>query len=537
MPNNIEEIRKALADAIEKKNKSLDASRAGEVIKTVGQDLVNALAPVMAKLLEQSNVSRESLANDLKEAIRELKIEVPEASVNVNVPDIYLPEIKVPPAQVNVKVPDIRIPDVVMPKEMDIRGWVQLQGIDLNNPLPVQLRDKDGRPVNLFENLTTLIGQGGGGAARIVKIGDIQASAFASLLTPDGRVKVDIASGSTGLTDAELRASAVPVSQVSGAGWSVYANNPFGPGEEANALRFTQAGDSISSVSVKDIFGTTAANVVNGDGRIKVSVESGATGLTDTELRASSVPVEQVSGSNWSVYATNPYGQGDTATALRVVVAGNSDVSVSATQVGTWNIGTVTTVTGITNSVAASLVDSTGVQYSGSNPVPVNVGGTPQVQGTVANDSADADNPVKVGGVARTSNPTPVTGGDRVNASYDDLGRQLTRPIQARDLVKTAYTSLTNGTEATLLAAVAGSYLDLVYLMGANNSDVAVTVDLSPVTAGNVVMTLQIPANGTAGIACPIPLPQGDTGNNWTADLPDITGTTVYLTALFSTEI
>ena len=84
---------------------------------------------------------------------------------------------------------------------------------------------------------------------------------------------------------------------------------------------------------------------------------------------------------------------------------------------------------------------------------------------------------------------------------------------------------------------MAGSYLDLIYVMGANNSDAAVTVDIRAVTAGNVMMTLQIPANGTAGIACPVPLPQDETGNNWTADMADITGTSVYLTALFSREI
>ena len=75
--------------------------------------------------------------------------------------------------------------------------------------------------------------------------------------------------------------------------------------------------------------------------------------------------------------------------------------------------------------------------------------------------------------------------------------------------------------------------------MGANNSDVAVTVDLRSVTAGNVVMSLQIPANGTAGVSLAVPFPQSgsDTGNNWTVDMGDITGTTVYLSALFSKEI
>ena len=68
-------------------------------------------------------------------------------------------------------------------------------------------------------------------------------------------------------------------------------------------------------------------------------------------------------------------------------------------------------------------------------------------------------------------------------------------------------------------------------------SDATVTVDLRAVTAGNVQTSIHIPANGTAGVSLPIPIPQGETGNNWTADLPDVTGTTVTLSALFSREV
>ena len=78
--------------------------------------------------------------------------------------------------------------------------------------------------------------------------------------------------------------------------------------------------------------------------------------------------------------------------------------------------------------------------------------------------------------------------------------------------------------------------------MGANNSDVAVTVDIRPVTAGNIIMTLQVPANGTAGIATPVPLPQSasDTGNAWTVDNTsgsDLSNTSISISALFSKEI
>jgi hypothetical protein len=207
--------------------------------------------------------------------------------------------------------------------------------------------------------------------------------------------------------------------------------------------------------TIKGLAQSAFAEILNPDGRVKVETPAGASGLTDLELRAASVPVEQVSGSMWSTVAQ---------------------------QSGTWDIGTVTTVTGITNSVAVSLTDSSGVGYSGSNRLP-------------------------------------------------------TRPINARGSLATAYVSLTTGTETTLLAGTAGEYRDLIYIMGTNNSDVAVSVDIRNVTAGNIQTTVRIPANGTAGVSLPVPIPQEETGNNWTADLPDITGTTVTLSALFSKEV
>ena len=196
-------------------------------------------------------------------------------------------------------------------------------------------------------------------------------------------------------------------------------------------------------------------------------------------------------------------------------------------------------------STAVSIQDSSGIGYSGSNPLPITVVSGALTSTIVVGDTLDdaADDgaaPVKMGGIARTANRTAVSAGDRVSATMDDLGRQLMRPVQVRDLTITAYASIANGTEATLLAASAGNFHDLMYIMLANSSDAAVLVDIRAVTAGNIFATVAVPANGTAGISLggmPAPGSGADTGNNWTIDMPDITGTTVYVTALFSREI
>jgi hypothetical protein len=48
-----------------------------------------------------------------------------------------------------------------------------------------------------------------------------------------------------------------------------------------------------------------------------------------------------------------------------------------------------------------------------------------KIQGNVAHDAADAGNPVKIGGVARTAQATAVANGDRVDATYNVYGEQV----------------------------------------------------------------------------------------------------------------
>lgn len=524
-----EEIKKMLEKMVADKNRIKDETDRKELISAtakkimdsispedkkgmigdIGNGIIKSLDPLLAEITKQSRLTNE----ELKKILEEIKL--PEPNINYQPPEVIVPDIKIPDIKIpEIKIPKIEIPDIKMPHEMDIKGWVNLMGYDkgfFHNPLPVQIRDANGKPIDFGGSITQILGAGGG-KHDFYTIKGFSQSAYAELMNADGRLRVSMETGSTGLTDTELRALSVPISQVSGSIWST---------------------------AVIDIFGSTAAtNVFNADNRIKVSVETGGSGLTDAELRATAVPVSQVSGVRWSTEATqgtSPWVVSATDLDVRDLANVTDSVSVyqvsghkwstEATQAGTWNIATVT---GITNSIGATILSG-----DGNSLDPRNRNWT-ITETLVVSGALDT---IKASGIARTTNPTAVSDGDNQRIALDDLGRQLTRPVQVRDLTLTAYATLTNGTETTLKAAVAGSYLDLIYIMGANNSDAAVTVDIRAVTAGNVMMSIQIPANGTAGIACPVPLPQDETGNNWTADLPDVTGTTVYLTALFSREI
>mgnify|MGYP001573982944 CR=1 FL=1 len=150
----------------------------------------------------------------------------------------------------------------------------------------------------------------------------------------------------------------------------------------------------------------------------------------------------------------------------------------------------------------------------------------------------DAGASVTASGVARQTNQTAASDAADAKITLDDLGRQMVR-TQVRDLTQSAYVQLTTGSETTLLAAGgAGVFHDLLWIVASNNSDAATSVDLRSATAGTVLMTLQVPANSTTGANVNAsPLKQEIVASVWTADLPDITGTTISLSALFSKEV
>jgi len=142
------------------------------------------------------------------------------------------------------------------------------------------------------------------------------------------------------------------------------------------------------------------------------------------------------------------------------------------------------------------------------------------VQGDVADDAPDSGAPVKVGGVGRTTNRTPVANGDRVNAAFDDMGRQFKVPVQLRDLHVHQQATITNSTaETTILAAgAAGVFHDVLAFVFANTDATKSTVvTIKDATAGTTRLVVVVAAYATVVVQLPTPLTQASAANNWTA--------------------
>lgn len=602
-------LKKILQNAVERKNKAKMDDRSKELVTTIGQDLVSALTPVLSQMAGQSTSNRGELIAEFKsslnEALKEIKVDN-----KVEVPPIDTSElamavadaikgIKINP-QINVSSPEIRMPNIPapivnIPDLMKVMGEVSMPGYDYKNPLPVMMMDSTGKPFQFSMGAS-------GGKGDYFTIKGFGQSAFSVPVNSDGEVKV------AGTFTASAPASTYVISG-NAEGLPYNYDNPF-PVTVTSGASATTAVNIVDSsavaysgsnpLPVAVVSGgtaTTAVQNLNADGTyrdtfpvqgtvlvsdITASIKTALVDSTGVQYSGSNpLPISDaggsitVDGTFWQ--ATQPVsgtvtvqdgggaitvdGTVGVSGTVTVDLGANNDVTVTSGTV-TANLGAVDnavldqielntdfgTVTGGGTETGALRVtianNSTGVVSVDDNGGTLTVDGTVTASnctGSVAHDSADSGNPVKIGGKARTANPTAVANNDRVDASFDDLGRQLMRPVQVRDLTSTAYVSKTSGstfgTETTLFAGATNTYHDLIYVLASNDSTAAIGMDIRGTTAGNILMHLEIPANGVVGISTPVPLPAGDVGASWTIDLPDVTGTNVYVSALFSKEV
>ena len=139
--------------------------------------------------------------------------------------------------------------------------------------------------------------------------------------------------------------------------------------------------------------------------------------------------------------------------------------------------------------------------------------------GDVASGASDSGNPVKIGGLGKTANPTAVTDGQRVAALFDKLGKQVVVGA-VRDLKGQQQTTITSSTaETTVVTAVASTFLDVYGVVVTNTSTTVTKVTFKDSTAGTTRFVIEVPPTDTRGLMLPVDsaIPQATVNNNWTA--------------------
>ena len=358
-----------------------------------------------------------------------------------------------------------------------------------------------------------------GGAQRPIQVDD------------NGNLSVDLISGITVSTTVNEITNTVIVRQVSGSTDSVSVTD-FAAGSQLGVL---QASGSVNSINILEVAGTGVAvgEGVSNAGTLRTvqAVDSAASvrAIANSGVDIGDVDILSIAAGD------NNIGNVDVLT----IAAGDNNignvdiVTLPSVTIGTFPDNEPFNVAQIGGTATAA---DSGVTNAGTLRVVhvTDVAASTQTEGKIAHDAVDSGNPVKIGGIARTANPTAVAALDRTDAFFDTVGRQVITPYQVRGLIATAYLSLSNGTEVTLAAAGgAGVYHDLVYIMCANQSDAAADIDFRDATAGGIVFSITVPADATAGLAPAVPIPQNAAALPWTADMGDTTGTTVNISALF----
>lgn len=273
--------------------------------------------------------------------------------------------------------------------------------------------------------------------------------------------------------------------------------------------------------------------VFNAIGRLKVSALPAATVATTGTITTSTsaVTADVTHAASTTVQITGTYagvnigffGSVDGGTTYVALQGTRLDTNVVETTSGVLTANTTRlwtfNVAGMTNMrvLASAYTSGTGSITIAVGAVPTE--DTPAVSGQTAAGSALTVNPVTTGGQAKTANPTAVTDGQVVNATFDKLGKQVVVG-SVRDLKANQVTTITSSTsETTIVTAVASTFLDLYGLIITNTSATAVNVAIKDVTAGTTRLNIAVPAGDTRGYMLPESggIKQSAVNNNWTA--------------------
>lgn len=160
------------------------------------------------------------------------------------------------------------------------------------------------------------------------------------------------------------------------------------------------------------------------------------------------------------------------------------------------------------------------------------------VAGPTASGATLTANPLTIGGLAKTAEPTSVTDGQAVNALFSKSGKQITAHAltEMRGNQNTTITSSTG--ETTIVTANATYLLDLYGITVANTSSTFTKVTIKDATSGTTRFIWSIPSQDMRGFMLPASdgHKQAVVNNNWTLTCGTSVAS-VEVTALFNQRL
>lgn len=376
------------------------------------------------------------------------------------------------------------------------------------NRIPVLLgvSNSDGTtPVPIYADPVTnrlLVNSTGGSSSGTTTVsGTVAVSNTVNVAIVSGTVSVGTVTIGAISGTVVVSSGTVNIQQLNGTNISV--NNGT---TDAGTQRVTLSSDSTGQVKL-----AVGSNLVG-----TVSVNSIAAGSnTIGTVSVNSLPaVVNAAGSNTigtvqvSVLPSIPAGSNTVGT---VTVLPHALTAGSAI-IGTVSINSLPAVTGTVN------VNMT--QLNGQVALSSGVNGSQAVGGDTANAATDAGNPVKIGGLGKTANPTAVSDGQRVAALFDKLGKQVVVGA-VRDLKANQFTTINNSTAETTVISAAGAnvFADIYGCLATNNAAAVNKIVFKDSTSGTTQFTIEVPATDSRGfmLSADSAVKQTTANNNWTA--------------------
>lgn len=261
--------------------------------------------------------------------------------------------------------------------------------------------------------------------------------------------------------------------------------------------------------------GTAEINTTATPGHIAVITGNDLLATFADQLSASSITLKQLTRANRD---QNVPGEGPLRMQLRIANGATAPASTT-----TWTVGSASVSNYAAQDVAIQDVRpmhiASALPMEVVSSVALSIIGSVGVLGTIAHDAVDSGSPMKIGGKALTVNPVAVASLDRVDATYDKLGRQITAG-SIRELKNRHRVTITSSvTETTIVAAVAATFRDIHQLIIVNTSATTTNVTIRDGTAGAIVFVIPLAAGEKWGFVSTesAALPQTAVNTNWTA--------------------
>lgn len=263
--------------------------------------------------------------------------------------------------------------------------------------------------------------------------------------------------------------------------------------------------------------GTGATNLGKAEDAVHAS---GDVGVMSLSVRKDTAAATSGADGDYQPVITDANGR------LHVIEASGAAVAASLSVMDDWDESDrakVNPIVGQAGVAAGTGVDSAATQrvsLATDIALPAGTNTIGGVAGDIAAAATDSGKPVKIGGYAGVgAYPTAVTNGQRVNALFDKLGKQVVVG-SLRTLKTVQATTITSSTsETTIGTAVASTFLDLYGLIITNTSATPTVVTIKDSTAGTTRITFAVPATETRGFMVNESAAhmQATVNNNWTA--------------------